>query len=102
MWRLTVRALLRVDVYGINNTSNQDTRNCPFDFDQPGLKDIITMLEERSRSRHAQLDAMVASGAVEHVAGCGMYVPLSSETDKPTCLKIIDIAKKSIDDLVIP
>ena len=99
MWRLTVRALLKVDVYGINHKTAGATRTC--EFEQPGLKDIIALLEERSRTRHEQLDALVASGAV--VRPCAApYVSLANETDKPTCLRIIDIAKRSMDDLIIP
>ncbi|KAK4151483.1 hypothetical protein C8A00DRAFT_45334 [Chaetomidium leptoderma] len=98
LWRLTVRALLKMDVYGINElTPGVDGDESA---QQPGLKDIINMMEERSRRRHEQFDAMVASGAVFKTS-CD-YVPLSSTTDKPTCLRIIDIAKRSMDDLVIP
>jgi hypothetical protein len=98
LWRLTVRAMLKMDVYGINEfTPGVD----PSDgAQQPGLKDIINMMEERSRRRHQQLDDMVASG-VELKSACE-YIPLSSTGDKPTCMRIIDIAKRSMDDLVIP
>ncbi|AEO70325.1 uncharacterized protein THITE_2121610 [Thermothielavioides terrestris NRRL 8126] len=97
LWRLTVRAMLKMDVYGVNCL----TPGVPDeDIQQPGLKDIITMMEERSRRRHEQLDALVASGAVDKLPA--EYVPLSSNGDKPTCLRIIDIAKRSMDDLIIP
>ncbi len=99
MWRLTVRALLKIDVYGVNHKTAGMIRTC--EFEQPGLKDIIELLEERSRTRHEQLDALVASGAV--VRPCATpYISLANETDKPTCLRIIDIAKRSLDDLIIP
>ena len=98
LWRLTVRALLKMDVYGINEmTPGVDANEV---VQQPGLKDIINMMEERSRRRHKQLDDMVAAGLVMK-SSCE-YVPLSSTSDKPTCMRIIDIAKKSMDDLVIP
>jgi len=98
LWRLTVRALLKMDVYGINDLTpgvGEDGAQ------QPGLKDIITMMEERSRRRHEQLDALVESGVIMKNQ-CGDYVPLSSNSDKPTCMRIIDIAKRSMDELVIP
>ncbi len=98
LWRLTVRALLKVDVYGINSLTpgieEEEEAN------QPGLKDIINMMEERSRRRHLHLDEMVASG-VEIKTPCE-YIPMTSTGDKPTCMRIIDIAKRSMDDLVIP
>ncbi|KAL2144140.1 hypothetical protein VTI28DRAFT_9515 [Corynascus sepedonium] len=97
LWRLTVRALLKLDVYGINDfTPGVEVEGTQ----QPGLKDIIKMLEERSRRRHMQLDALMQAGVITKNQ-CGGYIPLSSD-DKPTCLRIIDIAKKSMDDLVIP
>ena len=99
MWRLTVRALLKIDVYGVNHKTAGMMRTC--EFEQPGLKDIIELLEERSRSRHEQLDALVASGAALRPCAAP-YVSLANETDKPTCLRIIDIAKRSMDDLIIP
>ncbi|KAH6853696.1 hypothetical protein B0I37DRAFT_13567 [Chaetomium sp. MPI-CAGE-AT-0009] len=97
LWRLTVRALLKMDVYGINDLTPgvEDDVTAR----QPGLKDIINMLEERSRRRHEQMDAMVAAGLVLK-SNC-QYVSLSSG-DKPTCMRIIEIAKRSMDDLIIP
>jgi hypothetical protein len=97
LWRLTVRALLKMDVYGINELTPgvDDDENAR----QPGLKDIINMMEERSRQRHEQMDAMVAAGLV--LSSNCQHVSLSSG-EKPTCMRIIDIAKRSMDDLVIP
>ncbi|KAK4175115.1 hypothetical protein QBC36DRAFT_241815 [Triangularia setosa] len=75
LWRLTVRALLKIDVYGVQGVECRDVRML-------GLKDIIGMMEERSRSRHRMMDELVEKG--------------------PTCLRIIDIAKRSMEELVIP
>ncbi|KAK3394163.1 hypothetical protein B0H63DRAFT_38516 [Podospora didyma] len=111
VWRLTVRALLKVDVYGLNDATHPATIS-PHDWNLPdsaeaassirqlGLKDIISMMEERSRTRHEELDALIASGAVQQPDDTN-YVPLCSG-DKPTCMRIIDIAKKSMNDLIIP
>ncbi|KAK3942715.1 hypothetical protein QBC46DRAFT_66340 [Diplogelasinospora grovesii] len=114
MWRLTVRALLKVDVYGINDKTRSDQFSPSFapapaegaggggDFmclSQPGLKDIITMLEERQRTRHQKLDEAVAAGLIQRPVID--YMPLSSG-DRPTCMRIIDIAKRSMNDLIIP
>ncbi|KAK4136457.1 hypothetical protein BT67DRAFT_447848 [Trichocladium antarcticum] len=97
LWRLTVRALLKLDVYGINEMTASG-----FDVEgakQPGLKDIIHMMEERSRRRHALMDQLMASGAMPKPPGGG--IPFSTG-EKPTCMRIIDIAKRSMDDLIIP
>ncbi|KAK4147688.1 uncharacterized protein C8A04DRAFT_8829 [Dichotomopilus funicola] len=96
LWRLTVRALLKMDVYGINEFT--PGANDP-EAQQPGLKDIINMMEERSRRRHEQMDALIASGVVLR-SNC-QYVPMSG-MEKPTCMRIIEIAKRSMDDLIIP
>ncbi|KAK4648398.1 uncharacterized protein QC761_109670 [Podospora bellae-mahoneyi] len=75
LWRLTVRALLKIDVYGVPDVECRDVRML-------GLKDIIGMMEERSRRRHRLMDELVERG--------------------PTCLRIIDIAKRSMEELIIP
>ncbi|KAL1879928.1 hypothetical protein VTK73DRAFT_6624 [Phialemonium thermophilum] len=100
-WRMIARALLRADVYGLGSShclqipDDDESQNL-----QPCLKDIINMLEERSRKRHEQIDALVAAGIVVPDHNCN-YKPLSSG-EKPTCLRIIDIAKQSMRELVIP
>ncbi|KAK0617909.1 hypothetical protein B0T17DRAFT_473812, partial [Bombardia bombarda] len=105
MWRLTVRALLKLDVYGVNEvapelTVDLSTNSNRQPFFQPGLKDIINMMEERSRNRHEQLDALIAEGVINPASGgCG-YTALVN--GKPNCLRIIDIAKTAMDDLIIP
>ncbi|KAK3337216.1 hypothetical protein B0T19DRAFT_351682 [Cercophora scortea] len=100
MWRLTVRALLRFDVYGINEADAGGGTGVACEVTQPGLKDIISMMEARSRKRHEELDALVASGAIKDT-NLLQYISHSSADDLP-CMRIIDIAKKSIEDLVIP
>ncbi|KAB5580403.1 hypothetical protein GE09DRAFT_1082020 [Coniochaeta sp. 2T2.1] len=106
MWRLTVRALLKVDVYGLSDCTpgyeqfGRDKSGQP--LFQPGLKDIIQMMEDRSRMRHEQVDALVAAGQLRMSGSCE-YIPLENHTgEKPTCFRIIDIAKKSMQSLVIP
>lgn len=101
MWRLTVRALLKIDVYGIDgSTAGWGGAICE-GFKQPGLKNIIAMMEERARLRHETLDGMMARGEVNDHTRCGQYYSLCSAS-KPTCLRIIDIAKQSMRTLDIP
>ncbi|KAK7969021.1 hypothetical protein PG988_008094 [Apiospora saccharicola] len=63
IWRLTVRALLRVDVYGIaeptdvNGVDGGSSEMC-----HVGLKDLVILMEERSRARHAVMDPLVQAG----------------------------------------
>jgi len=95
LWRLTVRALLKVDVYGIDDKKSVACH----DMRHFGLKDIIGMMEERSRNRHKLLDAMIASGELQREPG---YVPMCEMGSRPTCMGIIDLAKRSMNELVIP
>lgn len=105
MWRLTVRALLKIDVYGMHANALVETvpgarsagHGGMHPEDQPGLKDIINMVEDRSRRRHMELDDALAKGLVIKPDNCD-YVP----GDEPPCMKIINVAKKSMAHLVIP
>ena len=101
-WRMTARALLRFDVYGYTRTEplhpGGDEEEEP--FIQHGLKDIMNMMEEKSKRRHEQLDAIIASGSLT-LSNCHGHT-LPSTTEKPRCMVIIDIAKRSMDNLVIP
>jgi len=94
MWRLTVRALLKVDVYGISGDGNSGSAVDPFHL---GLKDIVLMMENRSKARHAVLDAMVAAGVYQQ-PHCGLA---AKPGQKPTCQQVIAIARSSVEQLCI-
>ncbi|KAK8087946.1 hypothetical protein PG997_002907 [Apiospora hydei] len=104
IWRLTVRALLRVDVYGINEPVDTTMSGLPasnavsMDMCHLGLKDLVIQMENRSRARHAVMDPMVQAGK------CGNYsavLKLHKEGETPTCQRIIALARQAIDNLVI-
>ncbi|OTB05929.1 hypothetical protein M426DRAFT_319314 [Hypoxylon sp. CI-4A] len=95
MWRLTVRALLKADVYGLTDMDAESAEE-PL---QIGLKDIVLQLEQKSKARHALMDALMSAGAWKPPNNCGFPVHVQGET--PTCQKVIAIAKASIDALVI-
>ncbi|RYP74395.1 hypothetical protein DL771_003062 [Monosporascus sp. 5C6A] len=104
MWRLVVRALLKLDVYGLSETpctANARGSQLAVAHADPlhlGLKDIVTMMEARSKARHAFMDAMVLSG-VWLEPPCAFKLHNPGET--PTCQQIIAIAKRSVERLVI-
>lgn len=99
MWRLTVRALLKLDVYGLYSDGTCNVGNGgPDDALHLGLRDIVTMMENRSRARHAMMDAMILSGAWPDPP-CSLK--LYSPGEQPTCQQIIAIAKRSVEQLVI-
>lgn len=95
MWRLTVRALLKADVYGVSGMEADMTDLAPLHI---GLKDIVLQMEQKSKARHAVMDVLVHSGAWQP-PNCGLQIHAPGET--PTCQKVIAIAKASIDQLVI-
>jgi hypothetical protein len=96
MWRLTVRALLKVDVYGISgNCSPGQTSD---DLLHLGLKDIVALMESKSKARHAFVDALQIAGAWPP---SNTHMKMHAPGETPTCQKIIAIAKQSVDQLVI-
>ncbi|KAI5918297.1 hypothetical protein F4810DRAFT_598443 [Camillea tinctor] len=102
LWRLAVRALLKMDVYGLSGLDcsclgDRDTnRGDPFHL---GLRDIVLLMENRSKARHALMDAMSAAGMWTEPPCSALKLHKEGET--PTCQRIIAIARQSVDQLVI-
>lgn len=86
-WRTTVRAMLRVDIYGHDLDGMK----------HKGLKDLVTEMEFRQRARHDLLDAQVAAGAMEGPFGQS----LCGGEQTRGCFQILSVAKAAIDALVI-
>jgi len=83
-WRAAVRGLLRVDVYGMDGVA-------------PGLRGIISEMEQRQRLRHKEMHQLQENGLSSHDVGSRHCL---GEKDA-LCLRILDAAKVSIDTLVI-
>lgn len=94
-WRLTLRALLKVDVYGL---SRDDSREA---FTQVGLRDLVARMEETSRRRHAQVDQMLDAGLPAPVGLAGLPVRHSGQS-VPSCRRVIAVAREAVDNIVIP
>jgi hypothetical protein len=97
-WRTTVRALLRVDIYGHEQTG----------FKHKGLKDLVDEMEYRQRTRHDMIDAQIADGTLDPTkVGHGIGHATFSDTSKcfgdrtKGCLQILKMAKLAIDSLVV-
>ncbi|TLS25584.1 hypothetical protein PpBr36_07652 [Pyricularia pennisetigena] len=100
MWRSTVRALLRVDVYGYKFAAQiGDDSMKTLARRQVGLRDIVDYLLERQRMRHAMMDEFCASGKMLHPQSHA-HQPTSSG-EKHNCERILDVARISIEHLVI-
>ncbi|KAF4455057.1 hypothetical protein F53441_2496 [Fusarium austroafricanum] len=97
MWRLTIRGLLRLDVYGLDEGGLEIPGAKP--YRQLGLKDVVGQLEERSKMRHDAIDALQASG---HTHEGGIICP--SKPCSPAernCTKILETARIALENLVI-
>lgn len=93
-WRTTVRALLRVDIYGHEQHG----------FKHKGLKDLISEMEYRQRTRHEILDAQLAAGTIDVSMlghGMGKFQGKCIGEASSGCHEILRIAKMAIDALVI-
>ncbi|KAI0523713.1 hypothetical protein F5B22DRAFT_633833 [Xylaria bambusicola] len=99
MWRLTVRALLKIDVYGMSGrctaAGEMPLAADPFHL---GLKDIVTLMEDKAKARHALMDTMVLAGVWEK-PNC--FVGAANPGEPPTCQRIISIARSSVERLCI-
>jgi hypothetical protein len=87
-WRTTVRALLRVDIYGHEQQG----------FKHRGLKSLVAEIEHRQRARHEWLDLHEDAGKME-VGHFGEMHCVGEKTHG--CLQIMEMAKVAIDHLVI-
>lgn len=100
LWRLTVRALLKIDVYGLSTNVmdlSSPAGSEPFHL---GLKDIVNLMDAKSKARHAYMDAMVANGVALPQCKYGAF-KLHQQGETPTCQRVIQIARSSIDNIVI-
>ena len=76
-WRTTVRALLRVDIYGHEQPG----------FKHKGLKDLVDEMEYRQRTRHDMIDAQIADGTLDPTKlGHSFGLPYHSPYDVSKCL----------------
>ncbi|KAI0435594.1 hypothetical protein F4803DRAFT_545036 [Xylaria telfairii] len=97
MWRLTVRALLKIDVYGISGRcGNEVALADPFHL---GLKDIVLLMENRAKARHQIMDAMIDAGVWKHSDCAVLNTNIPGEP--PQCQRIISIARSSVEKLYI-
>lgn len=94
VWSSTVRALLRVDVYGCRVTQNGDEATRTLALRQIGLVDIVDYLMERQRLRHTLFDAVPTTDGLHSHS----HKPPG---DKENCERILEVARISIENLVI-
>lgn len=90
-WRTTIRALLRVDIYGHEQAH----------FKHQGLKTLVAEIEHRQRARHEYLETHPDVGHVGHL-DLGPFGGRHCAGDQTYgCLQILEMAKLAMDQLVI-
>ncbi|KAF3360626.1 hypothetical protein VDGD_04114 [Verticillium dahliae] len=103
-WRMTIRAVLKIDIYGFDVDCSSVLDGSRVTHRHLGLKDVIGLMEERSNHRHDQIDAMVAAGLPHPMQGNPLvpnnHRPTGSKDDR-NCLKIVEMARTALDNLVI-
>ncbi|TDZ74472.1 hypothetical protein CTRI78_v000774 [Colletotrichum trifolii] len=103
-WRLAIRGLLKVDIYG-HEFARCDGARPPIKYHHMGLRDVIKQMEDRSNHRHGEMNAMVAAGLPHPVLDSKhrLLVPEDKEDipENRHCLKIIEMARIALDKLVI-
>lgn len=94
-WRSTIRALLRVDMYGHEQEG----------IKYKGLHDILTELEYRQKLRHDMMDLEIAAGTLDlETAAHGFFrgmQPRCLGERTYGCMEIIRMARISVDSIVI-
>lgn len=100
VWRRIMLAILRLDVYGSEETA-LCRRGGP--ARTKGLKDIITLLDERTRQRHDAIDQLTAQGNMPKHSHYMMFQPSGNQC-KPedrNCVRVLHVARVALDNLVI-
>jgi hypothetical protein len=100
VWRTTMRAILRLDVYGFGSKDMAQGAHGPALY-QNGLKDVVRLLEERSKRRHDKMDKMAAEGKTPHThyAIMPQYRPMPPE--QRHCMVVLEAARVALENLVI-
>lgn len=110
IWRTTIRAILKVDVYGFDHRtatvpSSPDCYTSPHVYLHRGLKDVVTLLDEKNEKRHDIADSLMQSGH-GHIFQHSPYLLVSSPP-KPCpredrhCMRMLDVARMALSNLVI-
>lgn len=95
-WRRSVRSLLKIDVHGVNTLNADGTAR----FQQIGLRDLVAEMDEKSRERHAEIDALIDAGLSAPVGMSGL--PAShSQGKEPHCRHVVQLARDAVENLHI-
>lgn len=100
-WRRSVRSLLKIDVYGVNNNNCRgETAAAAARFHQIGLRDLVAEMDEKSRGRHAEIDALIEAGLSAPTGLNGLQAS-HSRGKEPHCRHVVELAREAVDNLHI-
>ncbi|KAK1241541.1 hypothetical protein MKX08_001515 [Trichoderma sp. CBMAI-0020] len=108
IWKATIRAILKVEVYGFNQktASVSSTVDCsvpPTAFLHCGLKDVITLIDEKNQKRHDIADALMEANQAlpdnHYLLFPGPPKPCPREDRQ--CVRMLDMARMALSNLAI-
>lgn len=99
-WRRSVRNLLKIDVYGVNNNNNTCRGGQTAPFQQIGLRDLVAEMDQKSRGRHAEIDALIEAG-LSAPTGLNGLPATHSRGKEPHCRHVVELAREAVDNLHI-
>lgn len=95
-WRLTVRSLLKMDVYGVSCRNGGCEK-----WQQIGLRDLVAEMDAKSLARHAEIDALIEAGLPPPVGMAGAPAQHSHVGRAPHCRSVIATAREAVESLHI-
>ncbi|PON23949.1 hypothetical protein TGAM01_v207277 [Trichoderma gamsii] len=108
IWKATIRAILKVEVYGFNQktasvSSTVDCSVSPTAFLHCGLKDVITLIDEKNQKRHDIADALMEAN---HALPDNHYLlfpgpPKPCPREDRQCVRMLDMARMALSNLAI-
>ncbi|KAL7925048.1 hypothetical protein ACQKWADRAFT_284924 [Trichoderma austrokoningii] len=106
-WKATIRAILKVEVYGFNQktasvSSTVDCSVSPTAFLHCGLKDVITLIDEKNQKRHDIADALMQNHALpDHHYLLFPGPPKPCPPEDRQCVRMLDMARTALSNLAI-
>lgn len=107
-WKATILAILKVEVYGFNQktASVSTTVDCsvsPYAFLHCGLKDVITLIDEKNQKRHDIADALVQANYVLPDNNYLLFPgpPKPCPREERHCVRLLDVARMALSNLAI-
>lgn len=95
-WRLSVRNLLKIDVYGVSALNYGGKAQ----FRQIGLRDLVAEMDEKSRERHAEVDALIEAGLPAPIGMNGLPAR-HTHGKEPHCRHVVQLAREAVENLYI-